>query len=281
VKKIFLLLPLIIWFVYETLNPKEKPIEKRIESTPVVQTSKIPAYYSKINFSNRVMLFDELSELITKTHSKNLNYTPDTWVALQKTDEDPTHSNHILMIYGTETNAANPIHDLSREKNKNGANKGEWNREHVYPRSMGRPNLGFIGVGADIHLLRPSDVSQNTKRGNLPFENSKGLARRINKSWYPGDRWRGDVARIMMYLFLRYQSQTEPSRVAKSSYTYNKDMPDLFLQWNVDDPVDNFEKRRNQIASEIQGNRNPFIDNPYIAYLLWQGPKPANLWNIK
>ncbi len=130
-------------------------------------------------------------------------------------------------------------------------------------------------------MLRPSDMKQNSKRSNLPFEDAKGVARKINKSWYPGDRWRGDVARIIMYMYLRYNNRAEPNRVAKSANTYNKSMPNIFLKWNVQDPVDLFEINRNETVYRIQGNRNPFIDNAYIAYLLWGGPKPTNNWQLR
>lgn len=53
---------------------------------------------------------------------------------------------------------------------------------------------------------------------------------------------------------------------------------DLFLKWNVDDPVSAFEEQRNAVIEGAQGVRNPFIDNPYIATLLWGGPAAENKW---
>jgi len=40
------------------------------------------------------------------------------------------------------------------------------------------------------------------------------------------------------------------------------------MKWNIEDPVSLFEIQRNEIIAEVQGNRNPFIDNPYIATLI-------------
>ncbi len=55
-------------------------------------------------------------------------------------------------------------------------------------------------------------------------------------------------------------------------------MPDMFLKWNVQDKVSEFEKVRNEIIAETQGSRNPFIDNPYLATLIWGGDKAENTW---
>ena len=57
-------------------------------------------------------------------------------------------------------------------------------------------------------------------------------------------------------------------------------MVDLFLSWNVEDPVSDFEKQRNPITEGIQGNRNPFIDNPYLATLIWDGLAAKDTWNM-
>jgi hypothetical protein len=52
----------------------------------------------------------------------------------------------------------------------------------------------------------------------------------------------------------------------------------LFLQWNVQDPVSDFERQRNNTIYNAQGNRNPFIDQPYIATYLWGGDAAEDLW---
>ncbi len=49
-------------------------------------------------------------------------------------------------------------------------------------------------------------------------------------------------------------------------------MPNIFLEWNTEDPVSQYELNRNNILNTLQGNRNPFIDNPYLATIIWNGP---------
>jgi hypothetical protein len=58
------------------------------------------------------------------------------------------------------------------------------------------------------------------------------------------------------------------------SNAFSADIPDILLQWNVEDPVSQFEINRNHFR--IQGNRNPFIDNPAFATAIWGGPQAQN-----
>ena len=81
-----------------------------------------------------------------------------------------------------------------------------------------------------------------------------------------------------MYMYLRYDSQCLPTNVGLGDDSNTPDhMIDLFLQWNVDDPVSDFEFQRNTYhnssAEYAQGNRNPFIDNPFFATKIWGGPQ--------
>jgi hypothetical protein len=54
----------------------------------------------------------------------------------------------------------------------------------------------------------------------------------------------------------------------------------LFLQWNADDTVSVYETNRNNLLQGIQGNRNPFIDNPSLATIIWDGPIAQDKWNM-
>ena len=104
-------------------------------------------------------------------------------------------------------------------------------------------------------------------RSNNPFGEGSGTYNLNNGEWYPGDEWKGDVARMIMCLILRYGE------------TFSKvGTLDLFLKWNREDPVSAFEEQRNEIIYGAQGNRNPFIDNPYIATLIWGGDAAENKW---
>ena len=68
--------------------------------------------------------------------------------------------------------------------------------------------------GADAHHLRAADVQRNGDRGSEKFTAGSGNSRDITSStWYPGDEWKGDVARMMMYMYLRYGNRCLPKNV--------------------------------------------------------------------
>lgn len=243
------------------------------------------SYYDGINFNKRgVALKEELAYLITSTHTRSLSYS-NVWNALKVTDLDPTNNSRVIQLYGyNKTSTGTDAY--YNGKNNNGGNNGQWNREHTYPKSLGSPNLGESGPGSDAHHLRPTDVQRNSNRGNLKFVTGSGNSAKTNGGWYPGDEWKGDVARMMMYMYLRYGDRCKPSKVGVgSSSATPDDMIDLFLKWNAEDPVSELEIQRNEYMGNrsnpyAQGNRNPFIDNPYLATLIWGGPAAQNLWSF-
>ncbi len=247
--------------------------------------SQVQSYYNDVDLTKRGMdLKDELAVKITSTHTTHISYS-ELWDVLKQTDEASSDTSKVFLIYGWENGQDSDCHnDIMRDKSDNGGSAAncEWNREHVYPRSLGNPNLGSSGAGSDPHHVRPSDVSMNGRRGNKKFAEGSGHAGVVNSDfWYPGDEWKGDVARIIMYLYLRYGSQTLPSNVGTGpSIDSDSNMLELFLKWNAEDPPSEVEDQRNAILENLQGNRNPFIDNPYLATLIWGGTEAQDRWNM-
>ncbi|GGI57670.1 fibronectin type III domain-containing protein [Winogradskyella haliclonae] len=238
--------------------------------------AQIPSYYNDVNLNQTgTSLKDDLASKITTTQTTILSYTPGVWDALQQSDLDPTDASKVLLIYGYNDNDGDFMTDRSRGVNDNGGGIGLWNREHVYPRSLGNPNLGSTGPGSDAHSLRPADGQMNSSRSNRKFaagNGNSGITPQGN--FYPGDEWKGDVARMMMYMYLRYGSRCLPSDVAVgNTVAGDANMIDVLLQWNAEDPVNGFEDNRNEVIADIQGNRNPFVDNPAFATQIWGGPQ--------
>ncbi len=249
--------------------------------------AQIPAYYNDVNLNlTGVQLKNELATKIISTHTNYLSYT-EIWYSSRVTDLDPTDTSNqnVLLIYGSNDNDGNYRTDRTRSKFANGGTAGtDWNREHTYAKSLGTPNLGTSGPGSDAHHLRPADVSLNSTRSSKKFASGSGVAGDSNGGWYPGDEWKGDVARMMMYMYLRYGNQCKPTGVGLgSSANTPDDMIDLFLQWNAQDPVSQIEINRNNYHGNTsntyaQGNRNPFIDNPAFATQIWGGPQAEDLF---
>ncbi len=252
------------------------------------------AYYTGIEFLNLsgTPLKTALATRITTTHTNLLSYSPGVWEASKATDINPSNTGQVILLYGWEAgNDGDITNDKFRDKTlqDNGSNGSYvWNREHVFSKSLGNPNLGTSGPGADAHHLRPADRSRNTERSNLPFAEGSGNSAKVNSgtAWYPGDEWKGDVARMMMYMYVRYGDVCLPTVVGVGNSGSTPDaMIDLFLKWNIEDPVSDLEKVRNTFHENTsntyaQGNRNPFIDNPYLATRIWGGDDAQDLWGI-
>lgn len=202
-----------------------------------------------------------------------LSYSPGVWNALKDTDEDPADSNNVILLYTgwSVSNSGYPI----------------WNREHVWAKSHG--DFGNIApCGTDVHHLRPTDVQVNSDRGNLDFDYSDNPYPTIpgcfydNDSWEPRDEVKGDVARMIFYMATRYEGENGELDliVVDEVNTYpNPEHGKLsaLLEWNEFDPPSEFEEtRNNRIYDNWQGNRNPFIDHPEFADLIWENSSTQN-----
>lgn len=259
---------------------------------PITLSAQIPSYYSGINFNlTSDALKGELSTLITNTHTTELPYTSsqtDVWDVLKQTDLNPNNTSEVFLIYGYDDLDAITKNDSKRHKDLSchvSSCIGLWNREHVYAKSLATPSLetDSPGAGTDAHSLRSCDGQMNSSRNNRPYEAGSGNATITNNgNWYPGDEWRGDVARMIMYMYVRYPTQCLATNIGLGSTSYSNfgDMPNIFLEWNVADPVSQYERNRNDVLEATQGNRNPFIDNPYLATVIWNGPSAIDTWAV-
>jgi|GEM_PF-309959 len=215
-------------------------------------------YYAAAYDKEGLALKKALHDIIS--NQKVLSYNA-AWDALKYTDEDPNNLNNVLLFYSGK----------SSPKTNNGGDVGNWNREHTWAKSHG--NFGTSnGPGTDIHHLRPTDVQVNSSRGNLDFDNGGSPVSGCNgckkdsDSFEPPNNVKGDVARILFYMATRYESGDKVD-LELNDKVNNGTAPlhgklSVLLQWHLQDPVDDYEKRRNDRIYEIQGNRNPFIDHP-------------------
>jgi endonuclease I len=252
-------------------------------------------YYNGVDLTlSGMALKNELATKITNTHTNSLSYS-EAESAIKVVDIDPQDNTNakVLLVYGFSSSicpaSTNDDND-HRRRNKNsdgGGNTCEWNREHTFPKSLGHPNLGTSGPGADAHHLRACDVQRNSERGSKVFADGSGNSHSMSSnSWYPGDEWKGDMARMMMYMYLRYGNRCLPTYVGSgSTVASDSNMVQLFLEWNAEDPVSQYEVNRNNYLENAnndygQGNRNPFIDNPYLATRIWGGPVAQDIWGI-
>ena len=266
------------------------------------------SYYNDVDLTlHGTQLKEALATKITASHTRVLEYTsgrPDVWDATRATDENPNNTNEVILFYGWEDGSdQDDTNDRARSKNLQDSGNGAtfvWNREHVFPKSLANPILDtdIPGPATDAHHLRAADRSRNSARNNRKYGRGTGTSKYSTldfhegldgpntPAWYPGDEWKGDAARMIMYMYVHYGSVCLPTAVGVGSKQFTPDeMIDLFLKWNVEDPVSEIEKARNTYHGNTQnyaaqGNRNPFIDNPYLATRIWGGDSAEDRWGI-
>ncbi len=221
-------------------------------------------YYSTVEGLTGDDLKGELNSII-KGHTV-FSYDR-VWDALIDTDEDPDNPDNFILIYTGRSLPKTAEYPL-------------WNREHVWAKSHGDFGTSS-GPGTDFHHLRPSDVSVNGDRGHLDFDNggnehSEAIGNYSDSdSWEPRDEVKGDVARMIFYMAVRYEGDDGyvDLEVEEGVNTYPNPLHgnlSVLKQWNIDDPVTDFERNRNNVIyNDWQGNRNPFIDHPEGVNQIW------------
>lgn len=228
-----------------------------IESISFNIPAEISGYYNDLLFFNTSgLMYESLQVFTEETHTTILEYT-DRHDYLYDADEDQSNTENVILMYSGESR-----YWQEYQGNPN-YNPLTFNTEHVYPQSL----LEADNAITDLHHLRVCDATTNTNRSNNAFRDGSGTFGLDNGEWYPGDEWKGDVARMIMYLNVRYGETFE--KVGSL---------ELFLKWNIEDPVSSFEEQRNNVIYTAQGNRNAFIDNPYLATLIWGGADAENKW---
>lgn len=246
------------------------------------------SYYSSITATSGTALLGQLHDLIVKTHTYYSTYND---CRDKGHITDPGKGSNTVMEFYTHIDIAKGSWDVS----------GGWNREHVWPKSLSNglwKNVsgGDTGAGADLHHIRPAEKDLNNDRGNLLYgEVSNGTPRYTSvsnvlgghssgNSFEPLDNVKGDVARIIMYVYTHYNNASAVGGTVQGTVTTGN-LPitniisasnanaawDLLLKWNRDDPVDDIERARNEAVYNIQHNRNPFIDNENYADAIWGG----------
>ena len=145
----------------------------------------------------------------------------------------------------------------------------QCNREHVWPNSHG----GDM-VEDDIHMVRPTLKSENEGRGNSFYV--EGMNHEYD-GWDPAncgvETYRGDSARIVFYCVVAYDGfellDVNKHHTTSENNDYKMGKLSHLLKWNLEYPVLQREKTRNEAAESLQGNRNPFIDHPEYACRIW------------
>jgi endonuclease I len=264
---------------YEEALPGCQPDEQTAVVNSSVSVGQIPAgYYTGTENLDGQALKRKLYEIIKNQveFEYTSDDTTDVWDILKDTDRDPADCDHVICIYsGISMDAA--------------SEKNTWQREHVWSQSHGQFGRKE-GPGVDVHHLRPVHPKFNgsNAKSNKDFDEG-GKAFKYDgreygcyvtdSTWEPRDEVKGDIARMMFYMAVRYEGENgEPDLelINNSNTSKNyKNQPvygnlSTLLKWNEADPVDKWERNRNDIIyNKYQKNRNPFIDHPEFVKKIW------------
>lgn len=265
----------------------------------VTKPADIPSYYASLDGKSGDNLWSAAST-VTNKNFKSIGYNG-LYNAYLKTDVYPADSvgraGKIWDMYGECDFAA---------KNTCGNYSGVcdcYNREHSIPQSWWGGGTG--GIGNDIFHVLPTDGKVNGVRSNYEYgvvsggtnwvgnkygaagswsTDRKTIASAAGESvsgsgnvFEPKPQYKGDWARGIMGTIIKWQQTnlTSGNKFFSGSYTKSsyygltKKAVVLLMKWHREDPVSQKEIDRNNGIQETQGNRNPFIDYPYLAEYIW------------
>ena len=266
-----------------------KPIPEKVLALSVLlfasclAQAQIPnGYYSNAEGKTGDELKAALHDII-KGHT-TIAYS-NIWNAFWSTDNK---GNGIVWDMYSDIPNGTPPYTFEMGQNQCGSYQQEgdcYNREHSWPESW------FNSDGTartDLHQIFPTDGYVNARRSNYPFgevqsatwtsQNGSKLGNCKSSLGYSGtvfepiDAYKGDFARAIMYMSVRYYS--EDSNWGTSGMTNKSEIEDwaieMLMDWNEQDPVSDKETARNNaIYTDYQHNRNPFVDHPEYARLIW------------
>lgn len=265
----------------------------------VTPAAGIPEYWESVNGKAGQELWKAVSAQTNEGYSK-VTYDG-LYTAYEKTDVYPADSTgkagKIWDMYGECTSW------------KKGGKCGTYssvcdcyNREHSIPQSWW--GGGTNGIGCDIFHVLPTDGKVNGVRSNYEYgvvnggtnwvgnkfgaasswsTNRKTIASEADEEvngtgqvFEPKPQYKGDLARGLMGTIIKWQSDvTQGNNFFNGNYTFSgnfgltKKAVVLLMKWHREDPVSRKEIDRNNGIQETQGNRNPFIDYPYLAEYIW------------
>lgn len=206
----------------------------------------------------------ELKEMTLENHNPLTSYSYARTVVMQRLHlKQDNRGYYIEDVYCHETFRRNVgPNDMPSHTN--------INVEHTWPQSRFSSRSSRRYQKADLHHLYPTESNSNSSRGNYNFSEVEDRYHRSlcsdsrvgrdpktgQTAFEPPSDHKGNVARALFYFSIRYDIVIP-------------DYEEFYMRvWNYTDPVDEDERRRNDIVERVQGNRNPFIDDPELAELI-------------
>ena len=267
----------------------------------VTSKEAIPDYYKTADGKSGDNLWSAVSNIAAKGYSV-VSYKPGLNGAYKKSDVYPADSvgkaGKLWDMYGE------CLFDVDGDACGNYSGVCDcWNKEHSIPQSWW--GGGTSGIGCDMFHVVPTDGKINGVRDNDEYgivadgttwmgnksgtagswsTDRKTIASAANevingsgKVFEPKNQYKGDLARGILGTIVKWEKSDLKRGNKFFSGVYNaanyygleKKAVVLLMKWHREDPVSQKEIDRNNGIQETQGNRNPFIDYPYLAEYIW------------
>ena len=275
----------------------------------VTPANELPTYYKDLQSKSGKSLFDAV-HVVAKEGYSSLGYSG-LWTAYKTTDVRDNGKIWDMYSDCSWTVGSDQCGSYKKECDC-------YNREHSIPKSwFGGSESGpgcdiFHVVPTDgwVNNKRSNDAFGEVSSASYSYDGAKlGSAKSITITggntiagntgasiscsgtvFEPRDEYKGDFARGYFGTMIKwagdYQAFTtgNGSMIFSSSYStgafgLTKYGVALLMKWHRQDPVSKKEIDRNNGIQQTQGNRNPFIDYPYLAEYIW-GEKAGETLNL-
>ena len=302
-----------------TSTPSQKPFPPAYED----RWDNYEANYSDYDFKGKVgrQLITEIHNYQIDQHRTYITYGNYWWYANTATDLIPgSNPAQNELFYTGKTSPRETHNDQDREHVwACASSKGLWWRSSQYEETnigtKGSNGAQYWGGGSDLYNIRPATSRVNSQRSNASFYDfddddlinqialsdggpykayidSTASAKKVEVD----DAFKGDVARILLYVYTHYLKIGEKNvyysedykpvynieEAVKLSETHTPDVcgqltltdivaysnidevNEMLVKWNRIDPPSEVEMNRNNYVESVQGNRNPFVDYPQL-----------------
>ncbi|MGB0330518.1 MAG: endonuclease I family protein [Planctomycetota bacterium] len=267
-----------------------------------------PGYYSTVDTTTAASLRSTLHAVIDDhTRYPYTSGSTDTWDILGLAQRDPANASRILDVYRNRSfvrqSGGNSFYN--REHSwptsygfpSNGSGNMPFTDCHMlflcddgYNASRSNKPFGNCTAGCG-ELTTDANGGVGGGSGVFPGQSNWTFGAFTNGTFQVNVFRKGDIARALLYADVRYEGGThgvtgvsEPDliltdntgQIAASNTGQNESVAYMgrlavLLDWHHADPVDAFERTRNDVVASYQGNRNPFVDHPEWVDCLFVG----------
>ena len=267
----------------------------------VTPAASLPTYYQDINGKSGKALFDAV-HVVAKVGYSSLGYDG-LWTAYQHTDLRDngkvwdmysdcswTYKSDQCGSYSSECDCYNREHSIPKSWYGDTKSGPGCDIFHLVPTDGKvngmRSNYAFGEVSSATYTYDGAKLGSAKSitiiNGNtIAGIEGTSISCSASKVFEPRDEYKGDFARGYFGAMIRWANgdhqaftDGDGGKIFSSSYTtgafgLTKYGVALLMKWHRQDPVSQKEIDRNNGIQQTQGNRNPFIDYPYLAEYVW------------